>query len=78
MHVTTQINVTNNKALLGRTHATQSSKISSSDSPLERPPMLDINNNLHAMVDEFVSSLPSECDSVVNNIYGQSHMYACT
>ena len=35
--------------------------------------MLDISNKLHAMVDEFVSNLTSECDSLVNNVSAQGH-----
>lgn len=37
--------------------------------------MLDISNKLHAMVDEFVSNLSSECDSLVNNVSAHQHMY---
>ena len=35
--------------------------------------MLDISNKLHALVDEFVSNLSLECDSLANNI--SAHMY---
>lgn len=35
--------------------------------------MLDISNKLHAMVDEFVSNLTSECDVLVNNVSAQGH-----
>ena len=35
--------------------------------------MLDISNKLHAMVDEFVSSLKSECDTLVHNVPAQDH-----
>ena len=35
--------------------------------------MVDISNKLHAMVDEFVSNLTSECDSLVNNVSGQGN-----
>ena len=38
--------------------------------------MLDISNKLHAMVDEFVSNLSSECDSLANNVSSQAQMYA--
>jgi hypothetical protein len=37
--------------------------------------MLDISNKLHAMVDEFVSNLSSQCDSLVNNVSGQGHVH---
>ena len=38
--------------------------------------MLDISNKLHALVDEFVSNLSSECAShLVNNISASKHMY---
>ena len=37
--------------------------------------MLDISNKLHALVDEFVSNLSSECDSLANNVFAQAHMY---
>ena len=40
--------------------------------------MLDISNKLHAMVDEFVSNLSSECDSLANNISGEAHPYVAT
>jgi hypothetical protein len=59
-----------------RAHVTSSSKIASSDNPLERQPMRDISNKLHALVDEFVSNLSSECDSLVNNISSQASKYA--
>ena len=36
--------------------------------------MIDISNKLHAMVDEFVSNLTSECDQVVNTVSAQGHM----
>lgn len=45
-----------------RTLASQSSKISRTNGPLERPPMLDISNDLHALVDSHVSNLLLECD----------------
>lgn len=35
--------------------------------------MLDISNKLHAMVDEFVSNLTSECASLVHNVPSQVH-----
>ena len=38
--------------------------------------MLDISNKLHAMVDEFVSNLSSECDSLANNVSSQAQLYA--
>lgn len=37
--------------------------------------MLDISNKLHAMVDEFVSNLSSECGSLANNVSGQRNLY---
>jgi hypothetical protein len=37
--------------------------------------MLDISNKLHAMVDEFVSSLSSECDTLANNVSALPHLY---
>ena len=37
--------------------------------------MLDISNKLHALVDEFVSNLSSECDSLANNVSARAHMY---
>ena len=37
--------------------------------------MLDISNKLHAMVDEFVSSLSSECDTLANKL--SSHASKC-
>lgn len=43
---------------------------------MERPPLLDISNKLHAMVDEFVSNLTSKCDSLANNISSQAHVHA--
>lgn len=60
-------------ALSRRTHMSKSSKISSLDGLVERPPMADISNKLHAMVDEFVSNLSSECDNLVNNVSGEAH-----
>ena len=54
---------------------TQSSKFSSSNEPPERPPMRDISNKLHALVDAFVSNLSSECDSLANTVTGQAHRY---
>ena len=69
-------NVSHDKTPLARTQATLSSKVSSSDSVLERPPMIEISNKLHAMVDAFVSNMSSECDSLANNISTQAHMYA--
>jgi hypothetical protein len=68
-------NVTKVTALPRRTQPSQSSKISPSNDPSERPPMLDISNKLHALVDEFVSNLSSECDSLANNVSAQAHMY---
>ena len=38
--------------------------------------MIEISNKLHAMVDEFVSNMSSECDSLANNISTQAHSYA--
>lgn len=37
--------------------------------------MLDISNKLHALVDEFVSNLSSECDILANNVSAQPLMY---
>ena len=37
--------------------------------------MININNKLHALVDEFVSNLTSECDSLPNNVSAEAHMY---
>lgn len=37
--------------------------------------MLDISNKLHALVDEFVSNLSSECGSLANNASAQTHLY---
>ena len=37
--------------------------------------MRDISNKLHALVDEFVSNLSSECDSLANNISSQPSKY---
>ena len=37
--------------------------------------MHDISNKLHALVDEFVSNLSSECDSLANNICSQAGKY---
>lgn len=37
--------------------------------------MLDISNKLHALVDEFVSNLSSECDSLANDVSARVHMY---
>ena len=36
--------------------------------------MLDISNKLHALVDEFVSNLSSECDSLANTVTAQAQM----
>ena len=35
--------------------------------------MLDISNKLHAMVDEFVSNLTSQCQSLVHNVPAEGH-----
>ena len=40
--------------------------------------MIDISNKLHAMVDEFVSNLSSECESLANNISGEAHPYVAS
>ena len=37
--------------------------------------MRDISNKLHALVDEFVSNLSSDLDSLANNVSAQAHMY---
>lgn len=37
--------------------------------------MLDISNKLHALVDEFVSNLSSECDTLANNVSSQACKY---
>jgi len=55
-----------------RTHASQTSNLCSSNEPRERPPMLDISNKLHALVDEFVSNLSSKCDSLAHNVSAQA------
>ena len=68
-------NTTHNKTPPAHTQATQSSMKSPLDSA-ERPPMIEISNKLHAMVDEFVSNLSSECSSLANNISSQALMYA--
>lgn len=47
--------------------------MSASADPVERPPMIDISNKLHAMVDEFVSNLTSECESVVFRVSARGH-----
>ena len=62
-------------ALASRTLASETSKISSPNTPLERQPMLDISNKLHALVDEFVSNLSSECNSLANNVSSQAHIF---
>ena len=38
--------------------------------------MLDISNKLHAMVDEFVSNLSSQCSSLAHNVSNHALMYA--
>ena len=68
-------NVKKGTALSCRTLASPTSKIFSSSDPSSRPPMLDISNKLHALVDEFVSILSSECDSLANNVSAQAHLY---
>ena len=40
--------------------------------------MRDISNKLHALVDEFVGKLSSECDSLANNISCEVHPYVAT
>ena len=62
------------KPPIRRTPTTQPSRMSSTADHFERPPMVDIGNKLHAMVDLFVSNLSSECDSLVNNVSTQQHM----
>ena len=52
----------------GRKLDTHSSKLSSSDSALERRPLIEISNKLHAMVDEFVYNMSSECGTLAHNI----------
>lgn len=37
--------------------------------------MLDISNKLHALVDEFVSHLSSECDSLANTVSTEALKY---
>lgn len=37
--------------------------------------MLDISNKLHALVDEFVSNLSLECDSLAHNVSTQVRIY---
>jgi hypothetical protein len=66
-------NESNVSALPGRSHVSNTSKVSSSPDPVERPPMIDISNKLHAMVDEFVSNLTSECESVVFHVSARGH-----
>jgi hypothetical protein len=68
-------NDTKGSSLQHRTLVSHSSKVSSSNDPMDRPPMLDISNKLHALVDEFVSNLSSECDSLANTVSAQAHMY---
>ena len=58
-----------------RSLAEQSSKIASSDSPKERQPMRDISNKLHAMVDEFVSNLSTECVTLAHKISTNASKY---
>lgn len=53
----------------------QTSKISSLSVPSERPPMVDISNKLHALVDEFVSNLSSECSSLAHTVSAQAQIY---
>ena len=65
----------NGKALSRRSEASPASKISSTSDPSSRPPMLDISNKLHALVDEFVSNLHSECDSLANNVSARAHIF---
>jgi hypothetical protein len=60
----------------GRLQAAHSSKVSSSASPLERRPLIEISNKLHAMVDEFVQNMTSECDILANNISTKAGSYA--
>ena len=67
--------VSKESALSRRPLASQTSKISSPIVPSERPPMLDISNKLHALVDEFVSHLSSECDTLAHNVSSQPHIY---
>ena len=68
-------NVNKGTALSRRSLTLPTSKISSSSDPSSRPPMLDISNKLHALVDEFVSNLSSECDTLANNVSTQAHLY---
>jgi hypothetical protein len=63
------------QCMLRRTHTSSSSKFSSSPGLVERPPMLDISNKLHALVDEFVSNMSSEVDSLANTISAVAHKY---
>lgn len=58
-----------------RLHTPQSSNHLSSDGLVGRPPMVDISNKLHALVDEFVSNLSSECNSLAHNVSAEAHMY---
>lgn len=37
--------------------------------------MSDISNKLHALVDEFVSNLSSECGSLANNVSAEAHVH---
>lgn len=68
-------NVTMVSSVPHRTLVSHSSKVSSSNDPMDRPPMLDTSNKLHALVDEFVSNLSSECDLLANNVSAQAHVY---
>lgn len=75
MYVTIEKDVTIVTVLPCCTHASHTSKIFSSDDPLERPPMFDISRKLHAKVDEFVPILSSECNPIANTVSTQVHMY---
>ena len=68
-------NISNGTTLPRKRQSSGASKISSSDTRLERPPMIDISNKLHAMADDFVLNLSSECNSLANNVSAQAHFY---
>ena len=61
-------------AIPRRTISAQNSVVSSTNVPPERPPMLDISNKLHALVDEFVSNLSSECEVMANTVSAQAQL----
>lgn len=60
--------------LPGRTVAAPISIVSPANVSPERPPILDISNKSHALGDEFVSNMYSECDSLANTVSAHAHM----